>query len=297
MEYIDYYKVLGITKNANEDEIKKAYRKMARKYHPDLNPNDKEAEKKFKEINEANEVLGNAENRKKYDAHGKDWKHADEINRTRSQQQYQRGNQGGQEFQFSDEDHSDFFESFFGGGARNKTRGQVRYRGQDYEARLALDIKEVYETKKHTINLNDKKIALSIPAGVKDQQVLRIKGHGGPGINGGPHGDLLLTIHVINNTKFKLVEHDLFTTVPLDLYTAVLGGIVSVDLFDGKVKLKVAAETQNGTKVKLKGKGFPIYKKEGSYGDLFITYEIVLPKNLSDKEKNLFTELSKLRTT
>jgi curved DNA-binding protein len=297
MEYIDYYKVLGITKNATEDEIKKAYRKMARKYHPDLNPNDKEAEKRFKEINEANEVLSNAENRKKYDEHGKDWKHADDINRARSQQQYQRGNQGGQEYQFSGEDHSDFFESFFGGRGGSRSGGQVKYRGQDYEARLALDIKEVYETKKHTINLNDKKIALTIPAGVKDEQVLRIKGHGGPGINGGPNGDLLLTLHIINNTKFKLDDHNLYTTVPLDLYTAMLGGVVSVDLFEGKVKLKVAPETQNGTKVKLKGKGFPIYKKEGSYGDLFINYEIVLPKNLTEKEKELFLELSKLRTT
>ncbi len=295
MDYIDYYKVLGLERTATEDEIKKAYRKMARKYHPDLNPNDQEAEKKFKEVNEANEVLSNAENRKKYDQYGSEWKHGEEISRARNQQQQSNARgQSAREHSFGGEEYSDFFESFFGGSSRGGGT-QIKYRGQDHSAQLTLDLRDVYETKKHTLTLNDKKIALSIPAGVKNEQVLRIKGHGGKGVNGGPDGDLLLTILLRNSTPFKRDNEHLYTTVALPLYTAMLGGIIQVDLFEGSTKLKIAPETQNGSKVKLKGKGFPVYKKEGEYGDLYITYEIALPKNLSEKEKELFTELSKLR--
>lgn len=298
MEFIDYYKSLGIGKTATEDEIKKAYRKLARKYHPDLNPNNEEAERKFKELNEANEVLSNAENRKKYDEHGKDWKHADEIKKTQQQQQYGRQSYSSEGNDFSDSGYSDFFSSMFGNGQQfGGGRSNVNYKGQDYTASLKLNIKEVYTTQKHTINLNGKKIGLTIPAGVKDEQVLRIKGHGGQGVNGGPNGDLLLTLHIINNTSFKLDENNLYSTVDIDLYTALLGGQITIDLFEGQATLKINPETQNGTKVKLKGKGFPVYKKEGEFGDFIITYRVLLPKNLNDKEKELFTTLSKMRTS
>jgi len=296
MEFIDYYKILGITKNASDEDIKKAYRKMARKYHPDLNPNDKEAEKMFKQVNEANEVLSHPENRKKYDEHGKDWKHAEEINRARSQQARSGAGQGGQGFNDSGDVNSDFFESFFGRSSNSRSH-TTKYRGQDYTAQLSLDLREVYKTNKHILTLNDKKIAITIPAGVQDQQVLRIKGHGGEGMNGGPHGDLLLTIHLVNTTPFKRDAQHLYTTVPLDLYTALLGGVVNIPLFEGQIKLKVPPETANGTKVRLKGKGFPVYKKEGEFGDLIITYDISIPKNLTEKEKELFTTLAKLRTS
>jgi len=295
MPFIDYYKILDIKKNATESDIKKAYRKLARKYHPDLNPNDKEAEKKFKEINEANEVLSHAENRKKYDKYGKDWKHAEEFEKAERQQQGQRRSyaaSGG----FGESDYSDFFQSMFGGGQTRRTAGGVKFRGQDYNAELHLNLSDIYETHKRTLTVNGKNIRLTIPAGVRDNQVIRIKGQGGEGIGGGPKGDLLIRFVITNNTQFKLDGNNLYTTLDIDLYTAVLGGEITADTFTGKVKLKVKPETQNGTKVKLKGKGFPVYKKEGMYGDLLITYQIKIPTNLSAKEKELFSELTKLRS-
>ena len=303
MAFIDYYKILGIDKSATEAEVKKAYRKLARKYHPDLNPNDKEAEQKFKEVNEANEVLSNPENRKKYDQYGENWKHSEEFEKQRQQQQSRRGGQQGGFGGFEGfggfsggGDYSDFFESMFGGRAA-RGRSQARQsKGGDFNAELHLDLKDVYTTHKRELTINGKNIRLTIPAGVENGQVIKISGMGAEGLNGGPKGDLYITFTIENRTKFKLDKHDLYSTVDLDLYTAILGGEITVDTFDGKVKLKVMPGTQNGTKVKLKGKGFPVYKKEGVFGDLYITYQIVIPKHLSEKEKDLFEELAKLKT-
>jgi len=295
MTYIDYYKILGINKKASANDIKKAYRKMARKYHPDLNPGDKEAEKKFKEINEANEVLSNPENRKKYDKHGKDWKHADEIEKAQQQQQAHRSTQQRGPGQYSEEDFSDFFGSMFGGGSAGGRGRNVQFRGQDYNSELQLELEDVYRTHKRTLTINGKNIRLTIPAGVRNGQVIKIKGHGGEGVNGGPKGDLHIKFSILNHSKFKRDKDNLYATIDLDLYKALLGGEVVVDTFDGKVKLKVKPETKNLTKAKLKGKGFPLYKKEGQFGDLYITYQIKIPTNLSDKEKELFKELAKLR--
>ena len=144
------------------------------------------------------------------------------------------------------------------------------------------------------LTVNNKSIRITIPAGVENGQQIKIKGHGGPGINGGPNGDLYISFHIINNTKFRRDGNDLHTTVDLDLYTAVLGGEIIIDTLDGKVKLKVKPETQNGSKIKLKGKGLPVYKKEGEFGDLVITFQIKIPTNLTDKQKELFEQLSKL---
>ena len=297
MAFIDYYKILGVSKNASDKDIKKAYRKLARIYHPDLNPNDKVAEKKFKEINEANEVLSHPENRKKYDEYGKDWKHAEEFEKAKQQQkQYQGYEQQPYSGGFSDDDFSDFFSSMFGGGrAYSQQRSSTRFRGQDYNAELQIDIREAYTTHKRTITVNNKNIRITIPAGVENGQIIKIKGHGGKGINGGPNGDLYIQFTIINNSKFKRDKNNLHATIDLDLYKAMLGGEVTVDTFDSKVKLKVKPETQNGTKIKLKEKGFPVYKKEGQFGDLIITYNIKTPTNLSSKEKELFEELAKLR--
>lgn len=296
MAFIDYYKILGVPKNADEKAIKKAYRKLARKYHPDLNPGDQAAEQKFKEINEANEVLSHPENRKKYDEHGKDWQHADAYEQARQQQSQNRNQQ--QQYsnssQFNQGDFSDFFESMFGGASRGQQR-QAGYRGQDYNAELQLDLKDVYASHKRTLTVNGKNIRITIPAGIENGQVIKISGHGGPGANNGPKGDLFITFTINNNTKFQRDKANLYKTVDLDLYTALLGGSITVDTFDGKVKLTVKPETQNGTKVKLKGKGFPVYKKTDEFGDLFITYDIKTPTNLTEKETELFTELSKLR--
>lgn len=310
MEFIDYYKVLGLDKNASQNDIKKAYRKLARKYHPDLNPNDTEAQKKFQQINEAHEVLNDPEKRKKYDQYGKDWQHADEFEKARrqqGQQQYSGGFGGrsaggfsgfGGAGGFEGGDFSDFFESMFGGaaggagGARGRSTG---FRGQDLSAELRLDLTDVYRTQKQTLTVNGKNIRLTIPAGVENGQTIRIKGHGAPGVNGGPNGDLLITFVINNNTSFKRDGADLYKDVDLDIFTAALGGEITVDTLDGKVKLKVKPETQNGTKVKLKGKGFPKYKKEGQFGDLYITYQLKLPTNLSAREKELIKELQKER--
>ena len=297
MEFIDYYKVLGVSKNATKKEIKTAYRKLARKYHPDLNPNNKEAEKKFKQVNEAHEVLSDPEKRKKYDEFGKDWKHADEFKKAREQQkqqqtQYGGGSQSG--YQEFSGDFSDFFESMFGAGG-GRRGGQTKFRGQDLNAELQLNLKDVYTSQKHTLTVNGKNIRLTFPAGIENGQVIKVNGYGAPGVNGGPNGDLYITFSIKNNTKFKREGKNLYTTADLDLYTALLGGEVMIDTFDGKVKLKVAPGTQSGTKVKLKGKGFPVYKKENEFGDLYVTYQVELPTNLSEKEKELFTELKKLR--
>jgi len=302
MDYIDYYKVLGISKNASESDIKKAYRKSARKYHPDLNPNDAEAEKRFKEINEANEVLSNAENRKKYDAYGENWKNADAYEQAKkNQENYQQSSgqrsQGGfTQEDFEGGDFSEFFGSMFGGRSGGFNTRQSGYRGQDFNAELRVDLKDVYTTQKQTITVNGKKIRLTIPAGVENGQTIKITGYGGDGANGGPKGDLFLTFVISNSTKFRREKGNLYLDYELDMFTAILGGSITVDTFDSKVKLNVKPETQGGIKVKLKGKGFPLYKKEGQFGDLFITYNIATPKNLTEEQKELIKKIQSLDT-
>jgi len=296
MEYVDYYKVLGINKNATNDEIKSAYRKLARKHHPDLNPNDKEAHKKFQQVNEANEVLSDPEKRKKYDQYGKDWQHAEQFEQAR-QSRPRAQHFGGEGFsgQFDEGDFSDFFASMFGdtGGFRQR---QTKFRGEDYHAELQLNLIDVLKTHQQVLKVNDKNIRITIPAGVEDGQKIKIKGFGGPGSNSGPNGDLYITFHIINNTEFKRQSNDLYKTVDLDLYTAVLGGELTIDTLNGKIKLHVKPGTQNETKVRLKGKGFPVYKKDGEFGDLIVTFKIKIPANLTDQQKELFEQLSKLST-
>ena len=297
MEFIDYYKVLGISKTATADEIKKAYRKLARKLHPDINPNDKEANAKFQQLNEANEVLGNPEKRKKYDKYGKDWENGEEYEKYKQQQQ-QYSNAGQQQSYgggFGGDDFSDYFSSMFGNQSGGRQRSQPKYRGQDIQAEVQIDIKEAYTTHKKEFTVSGKNIRITIPAGIEDQQTIKISGYGPPGMNNGPSGDLYITFSIVNNTAFKRVGNDLFFTQDIDLYTAVLGGEITISDFNqSKLKLKVAEGTQNGTKVRLKGKGFPIYKKENSFGDLYVTYNIVIPTNLSEREKELFNELAKI---
>jgi len=293
--YIDYYKILGINKNATQEEIKKAYRKLARKYHPDLNPNDKNAKSNFQQINEANEVLSDPEKRKKYDQYGKDWQHAEQFEK---EQKYQKQSSGsfrteGSGTQFEG-DFSDFFESLFGGKARTGSSSKVKYRGEDFNAELHLSLVDAYETHKQTLTVNGKTIRITIPAGIENGQTIKIAGHGGSGINGGPNGDLYITFLIANHPIFKRLGNNLYTTVELDLYKAVLGGEITIDTLNGKVKLKVKPEIQNGSKIKLKGKGFPVYKEKGQFGDLYITYSIAIPRNLTRKQKELFSELSKL---
>lgn len=296
MEFVDYYSILGLEKNASQDEIKKAYRKLARKYHPDLNPNDTAAHKKFQQINEANEVLSDPEKRKKYDQYGKDWAHADQYEQARRSQQQPSG--GGQQFSsedFGSGDFSDLFESLFGRHSRSSGGRGVKFRGQDYETALKINLTDAYATHKQTFTVNGKNIRITIPAGVEDSQKIRLNGYGGEGVNGGPAGDLYITFSIVNNTPFKRVGSDLYLTLDIDLYTALLGGEVTIDTISGKIKLKIKPETQNGTKIRLKEKGFPVYKQEGQFGDLYVTVNVKLPTNLTEKQRELFRQLSEMK--
>jgi curved DNA-binding protein len=297
MDFVDYYKILGIDKTATEKDIKSAYRKLARKYHPDLNPDNKDANRNFQQINEANEVLSDPEKRKKYDQYGKDWQHADEFEK---QKQYKNPSAGFGEQRYSggqnEGDFSDFFENLFGGSAGGSRSRQVKYRGEDFNAELQLNLIDAYKTQKQTLTVNGKKIRITIPAGIENGQTIKIPGHGGPGRNNGPNGDLYITFSIANHPQIKRLGNNLYATEDLDLYTAVLGGEITIDTLDGQVKLKVAPETQNGSKVKLKGKGFPVYKNEGHFGDFIITWNIKIPTNLTARQKELFAELSKTKS-
>ena len=304
MAYIDYYNILGVSKNASADDIKKAYRQKARKLHPDLNPNDKEAHRKFQQLNEANEVLSDPEKRAKYDKYGENWKHGEEYEKAQHQYQQQQrqwsGQQGGQTFytegDFSDTDFSEFFHSMFGSGftQRETKRTNRKYKGGDYQAELRLSLRQAMYTHQQTLNLDGKNIRITIPAGVADGQKIKLAGYGRPGVNGGPNGDLYITFVVEDDPEFKRLENDLYTSVHVGLYTAVLGGEVTVNTLDGQVKMKIKPGTQPEARVRLKGKGFPVYKKDDQFGDLIVTVKVEVPKNLSSKEQELFVELSKL---
>jgi curved DNA-binding protein len=293
MAFVDYYKVLGINKNASAKDIKNAYRNLARKFHPDLNPNDADAKKNFQGINEANEVLSDLEKRKKYDLYGENWEHGAEHENARNQQRQSSNSQGSRYGGngHTEGDFSSFFESMFGGEANQRGR-QAKYRGEDYNAELNLDLLGAYYSHQQTLTVNGKNIRITVPAGIENGQTIKIGGHGGQGVNGGPNGDLFIRFLVADQAQFKRLGNDIYTNVDLGLYTAVLGGEITIDTLDGKVKLNVKPETQNGSKVKLKGKGFPIYKQEGQFGDLYVTYTIKIPTNLTEKQKELFTELS-----
>ncbi|MCU6771086.1 Curved DNA-binding protein [uncultured Bacteroides sp.] len=308
MAFIDYYKVLGVERNATQDDIKKAYRKMARKYHPDLNKDDPNAKDKFQEINEANEVLSDPEKRKKYDEYGEHWKHADEFKAEREayQRAQEKGGQSAYWYSVNGDDFmggfgrgnasgfSDFFEQLFGHGAsgsRSRRTYNMMESGEDIEAQMNLSLREAAVTHKQTFSVNGENLRITIPAGIADGQMIKLKGHGEKGSNGAPNGDLYITFKIAPDPEFKREGDDLFTDVDIDLYTAVLGGTVNVKTIDGMVKLKVNPGTQNDTKVRLRGKGFPVYKKEGTFGDLIVTYHVDIPTSLSEKQKELFTQL------
>jgi curved DNA-binding protein len=304
MNYIDYYKVLGLSKDASEKDIKKAYRSLARKYHPDVNPGDNEAEKKFKEINEANEVLSDPEKRKKYDKYGKDWKHADEFEKAG----YSGAGAGGGRRRsassgaWSDmsgagtDDFSDFFNSMFGGGfGGGRSTRSTSFKGQDFNAELSLPLRSAAETHKQTLTVNGKKIRITIPAGISDGQTIKISGQGGVGVQGGPAGDLYITFRIEADPIFERRGDDLYTKGKVDLYTLILGGELSANTLTGPVKINVKPGTKPGGKIRLKNKGFPKYKHAHQHGDLYITLEVEIPTDLSDKEKALFNELKKLR--
>lgn len=291
MAFIDYYKILGISKDATQEDIKKAYRKLARKYHPDLNKDNPNAQEKFQEINEANEVLSNPEKRKRYDEYGENWKYAEELEKQKKRQTKEQSGTREGTFWYSDDNtsgFSDFFEELFGNRYRNYNRAM---RGKDYESELHLTLRQASEEQKQILNLNGKNIRITIPAGVADGQVIKLRGYGEPGKGDAPDGDLYITFRIKEDPTFKRIGNDLYTTTTIDLYTAVLGGEIILDTLNGKVKVKIKAGTQNNSKIRLKEKGFPIYKRSGEYGDLIYTIQISIPTFLTERQKELFKQI------
>lgn len=308
MEYKDYYKILGVPKTASQDEIKKAYRKLAVKYHPDKNKDDKAAEERFKEVAEAYEVLKDPEKRKKYDTLGANWK------------QYQQGgfgnNSGGfdwsqfggrpggarVEFEgdlndfFGGGGFSDFFQSFFGGGfGQQSQRQQAAFKGHDYESAMAITLQEAYSGTERIIQVNEEKLRIKIKPGIKDGQVLRIPQKGGKGSGGGPAGDLFIKVNILSHPDYDRRENDLYKEIQVDLYTAILGGKIKVDTFKGAIQAPIAEGTQNGKKLRLKGLGMPDYDNPAVKGDLYVTVQVKLPRRLTAEEKELFRKLARVR--
>ena len=294
MEYKDYYKILGISKSATPDEIKKAYRKLAFKYHPDKNQNDKSAEEKFKEVNEANEVLENIDKRKKYDELGENWKYSQQTGQYGGQGQNSHQNASGE--QYNDSDFSDFFSSIFGSKYSGGKQGQPRsFKGEDYNAEMYISLEEAYSGTARQIELEKLKLQLKIKPGIKDGQILRLKEKGGKGMNGGQDGDLYISVHVSEHPQYKRKVDDLYCDINVDLYVAMLGGKTIIKTLCSSIKMDISKETDNGKVLRLKGMGMPKYEKENEYGDLYAKVNIYLPKNLSQKETELFKELSSLK--
>ena len=308
MEYKDYYKALGVEKTATAEQIKKAYRKLARQHHPDVNPNDPGAEQKFKEINEANEVLSDPEKRKKYDQFGADYQRYQQQpgGAGRGGQpgggfdwgQYTQGQPGGGNPFGEGEDFSDFFGSLFGnmgGGGGGRPGGGRPGAGPDYQAELELSLEEAYRGGPRTITVHGNNLRLTIRPGVADGQTIRLRDQGGPGRHGGPRGALLITFRIRPDARYARTGDDLTQDVPVPLYKALLGGEQTVDTLSGPVKIKLKPETPNGTRLRLRGKGFPVYKQDGQFGDLYLRLTLALPEHLTAAEKELIQQLAALR--
>jgi curved DNA-binding protein len=314
MEDKKYYSVLGVPENASEKDIKNAYRKLARKYHPDMNPGDKSAEEKFKELNEAYEVLSDPEKRKLYDQYRDDWKgwqqgggQPDDFWRQWSGA----GGQPGQRYTTrdigdlfgQDSSFSDFFQQLFGGGAGygdlfggGAARQQRPRRGQDYEQPVEITLDEAYRGTSRILQIGNQRIEVNIPAGSDTGTRVRVEGKGAPGSGGGPAGNLYLHIEVLPHAQFQRHGEDLETVVPLDLYTAILGGEIAVPTPSGRsVMLRVPPETQNGAKFRLRGQGMPVLNRPKERGDLYAEVEVKLPAQLTAQERELFQNLRTLR--
>ncbi|MDX2173624.1 MAG: J domain-containing protein [Bacteroidota bacterium] len=293
MDYKDYYKILGISKTASQDEIKKAYRKLAVQFHPDKNPDNKVAENKFKEINEANEVLGDPEKRKRYDELGENWQ---------NYQQQGGNNHGGGGFDwgqyqssqgssFDEDGFSDFFNNIFGGGGGSKRNRKTSFKGQDLQTETTITLDEVYHGTVRLINVENEKLRLTIKPGATDGQTLRIKGKGAKGYNNGEAGDLYLQIHVAPHYLYKRDGNNLEQTVKLDLFTAILGGKLKINTFTGDLLITISPGTQNGKTLRIKGKGLPIYGKAGGFGDMLVKTEIAIPIDLNEEQKELLKKI------
>ncbi len=314
MEYKDYYKILGVDKNATEKEIKSAFRKLARQYHPDVNPDDPQAEAHFKEINEAYEVLGDPEKRAKYDQLGADWQHWQRAGGHPGDYDWSRwtATPGGErvhvrygtpedlEDLFGDSSpFSDFFTSIFGGlsgtrqtGGRGGFEGFDRpRRGQDLEHEIEISLAEAYHGTTRQLTKDGRRIEVKIPPGAKTGTRVRMRGEGGSGVSGGQAGDLYLKVKVARDPRFERKGDSLYVTAPVDLYTAVLGGEVRVPTLAGDVNLKIPAGSQNGQTFRLRGKGMPKLRQPTEHGDLYVRLDVRVPTQLTPEQRKLFEQL------
>lgn len=303
MEFKDYYKILGVTKTAKAEEIKKTYRKLALKYHPDKNPGNKSAEEKFKEISEAYDVLGDPEKRKKYDEVGNSYHHYQQQGRPAGgfdwsqwagQQERTR-----QKTEFDDSfggSFSDFFETLFGGGfSSGNSSGSRGAKGSNLRADLSISLEEAYHGTSKEFELDGKKIRIKLKPGTRDGQIIKLKGYGNRARGNGVSGDLYITLHIAENTNFQRKDHDIFTTVTIDLFTALLGGTSTVQTLKGPIRINIPKEIENGKLLRLKGMGMPFHDKSDLMGDLYVKVNVTLPKNLSQKEIELVQQLAKLQ--
>jgi curved DNA-binding protein len=307
MEYRDYYKTLGVERTADEKTIRKAYRDLARKYHPDVNPNNNEAEAKFREINEAYEVLSDSDKRAKYDQLGANY------------QQYRAAPSGAGGFDWSswaanqgtgapgaggyggsyDGDFSDFFSTMFGGGARTRTTGRTSTRGRDMEQSIEVTLEEAFSGTTRVLKRGEKQTKIRIPPGAREGTKIRVSGEGEPGYGNGPSGDLFLIVTIKPHPTFKVRENnvDLETDLKVDLYRAVLGGEVNVPTPNGEVKLRIPEGTQSGKMLRVARRGMPHLNQPELFGDLYARVLVQVPTNLTAEEREAFEKLAQLRET
>jgi len=308
MEYKDYYKVMGVSKSATTDEIKKAFRKLAVKYHPDKNPGDKKAEEKFKEIAEANEVLSDPEKRKKYDELGANWKEYEQQQQAGGNfygGRSSRGRAGGgfnpEDFGGGEGGFSDFFESIFGGGGGfsgfggSGRKSNRPSRGHDLQTEMDITLEEAFHGGPKQISLNGQLLKLSLQPGIREGQVIRLKGKGAEGAGGGTNGDLLIAIHIAKHPRYEVKGNDIYFDIPVDLYKAVLGGKIPVQLIDKQIMMDIPAGTDSDKKFRLKGMGMRLFEKPDTRGDAYARIQIKVPKTLTAREKELFEELAKAK--
>jgi len=307
MNYKDYYGILGVSKEATPDEIRKSYRKLALRYHPDKTKGDKAANEKFMEINEANQVLSDPEKRKKYDQFGNERKRYEESgaqpggfdwSKYASSEGAQEQRMSADEFEsmFSAGVGPDIFELLFGQrGARRRGRRGTAFKGEDLNAQTTISLDEAYHGAARLIRLDGQTIRVTIGPGITDQQVLRISGKGMPGVGGGQPGDLYLTVSIAPHPEFRRKGNDLHTEIPVELYTALLGGKALVKTPKGAVKVNIPKETPNHKVLRLRGLGMPVFGEKEVFGDLFVTVDVQLPAHLSLEEMELFGKLALLR--
>ncbi len=300
MDFKDYYKVLGVDRKATADEIKQAYRKLALKYHPDKNPGDKVAEDKFKEINEANEVLSNVEKRQKYEELFENYTQFQQRGAGGQEQQFnwsdyaQSGASGG--WSASETDFHDFFETLFGGGRSHGAHRQAAPVQQDTRAELELSLAEAYHGGTKLLIIGGETVKVNLKPGLRPGQQLRLKGKGAVSPYTGRPGDLIITIQLKADAQFELKGNDLSTQQNIDLYTLLLGGKATINTMSGVIRITIPPETIPGKTMRIKGKGMPIFNQPDNFGDLLVTLQATFPKNLTEQEKELFTQLQKLRT-